>query len=161
MRTHSANTACNSRTKILLLIPHLGGGGAEHVISLLAQKLSWEKYQLHLALVTAANADAAVAPPWVTVHALNSGRARAGVLRTPTGVAASARRLILSGASEVSILTSLLCPLFPSKTRLLIRQNGTVSSALAFGNTPAYTRWLFRLLASPRRPHHLPVISHG
>src|SRR5208283_4859122 len=31
-------------------------------------------------------------------------------------------------------------------TRVLLRQNGTVSAALAFGGLPLYTRWLYRLL---------------
>jgi glycosyltransferase involved in cell wall biosynthesis len=54
--------------------------------------------------------------------------------------------VILSGAPEVSFLVILLRPLFPLKTRVLLRQNGTVSAALAFGGLPLYTRWLYRLL---------------
>ena len=39
------------RTRILLLLSHLGGGGAEHVMALLARGLSKEKYEVHLGLV--------------------------------------------------------------------------------------------------------------
>ena len=47
-------------------------------MSLLARGLSWEKYDIHLGLVTAANSGDGELPPWVTVHALDSKRARAG-----------------------------------------------------------------------------------
>jgi hypothetical protein len=41
-----------------LLIPHLGGGGAERVMELLARRLPAEKYELHLGLITQAETDA-------------------------------------------------------------------------------------------------------
>jgi len=47
---------------------------------------------------------------------------------------------------HLNFLVLLLRPFFPRPVRILIRQNGTVSSALAFGNTPQYTRLLFRSL---------------
>ena len=34
-----------------MLVPHLGGGGAEQVIALLARGFSREKYELHLGLI--------------------------------------------------------------------------------------------------------------
>jgi glycosyltransferase involved in cell wall biosynthesis len=40
----------------------------------------------------------------------------------------------------------LLRPLFPPGTAVVVRQNGTVSSALAYGGVPRYTRWCYRLL---------------
>ena len=65
------------RTRILLLIPHLGGGGAEQVMALLARGLSQEKYEVHLGLVQQADAAGDSLPPWVTLHALGAGgRAR-------------------------------------------------------------------------------------
>jgi hypothetical protein len=67
--------------KILLLIPHLGGGGAEQVTSLLARGLSPEKYELHLGLVTQADIAQSVMPSWVQVHALGAPRVRAGAVK--------------------------------------------------------------------------------
>jgi len=40
----------------------------------------------------------------------------------------------------------LLRPIFARKTRVLARQNGTISALLAFGGLPGYTRLLYRLL---------------
>jgi glycosyltransferase involved in cell wall biosynthesis len=54
--------------------------------------------------------------------------------------------LILSGIFHLNFLVLLLMPLLPRRTRILVRQNGTVSSALSFGGLPGYTRLLYRLL---------------
>jgi glycosyltransferase involved in cell wall biosynthesis len=47
---------------------------------------------------------------------------------------------------HLNFLVLLLRPFFPHNTRVLVRQNGTVSSALAFGELPSYTRLLYRVL---------------
>ncbi len=132
------------RAKILLLIPHLGGGGAEHVMALLARGLSQEKYEVHLGLVQQAEAAGGVLPPWVTLHALGAGRARAGAFPLLRLVWRLRPKVVLSGGLEISLLVLLLRPLFPP-TCVLVRQNGTVSSTLAFAETPRYARLLYRL----------------
>jgi glycosyltransferase involved in cell wall biosynthesis len=134
------------RLRILLLIPHLGGGGAEQVTALLARSLSPEKYELHLGLVTQADADAKDHPPWVTIHGLGAARVRAGALRLLRLVRHLKPDLILSGMAHLNFLVLLLRPFFPRGTRIVVRQNGTVSSALNFGGLPGYTRLLYRLL---------------
>jgi glycosyltransferase involved in cell wall biosynthesis len=134
------------RIRILLLIPRLGGGGAQQVMALLARGLSREKYEVHLGLVTQGDAAATSLPPEVTIHALGARRVRAGAFPLLRLVRRLRPSVILSGAPEVSFLVILLRPLFPLKTRVLLRQNGTVSAALAFGGLPLYTRWLYRLL---------------
>ena len=65
------------RSRILLLIPHLGGGGAEQVIALLARGLSREKYELHLGLITQIDPGPDAVPSWVHVHSLGATRVRA------------------------------------------------------------------------------------
>jgi glycosyltransferase involved in cell wall biosynthesis len=145
MHSPATNSAIQ-RTKILLLVPRLGDGGAEHVISLLARGVSRKKYETHLGIVSASHSGAASLPRWVTVHILNSKRARAGALPLLRLAWRVRPDVILSGASEVSFLTLLLRPLFPPRARVLIRQNGTVSCALTSGNVPPYTRWLYCLL---------------
>jgi glycosyltransferase involved in cell wall biosynthesis len=135
----------NPRPRILLLMPHLGGGGAERVMALLARGLSAEKYELHLALITQAEASGGV-PSWVHLHALRAPRVRAGAFRLLRLVRLLKPDLILSGIFHANFLALLLRPFFPARTRVLVRQNGTVSSALAFGGLPGYTRLLYRLL---------------
>ena len=64
------------RAKILLLMPHLGGGGAERVIELLARGLDPTRYEVHLGLLTAVLADGKTLQPTVTLHSLGAKRVR-------------------------------------------------------------------------------------
>jgi len=132
--------------RVLLLIPHLGGGGAEQVTSLLAQGLCPEKYELHLGLVTQSHIGPDDMPSWVQVHALGASRVRAGAIKLLLLVQGLKPDVILSGMFHLSFLVLLLRPFFPRGTIVLVRQNGTVSTALSFGNLPGYTRLLYRLL---------------
>ncbi|MGA2808515.1 MAG: glycosyltransferase [Terracidiphilus sp.] len=132
------------RPRVLLLIPHLGGGGAERVTALLARSLSREKYELHLGLITEARYPANGLPPSLTVHGLGSSRVRSGAFRLLQLVRRLKPDLILSGMFHLNFLVLLLRPFFPSRTRVLVRQNGTASSTL--GVLPVYTRFLYRFL---------------
>ena len=134
------------RPRVLLLIPYLGGGGAEKVFALLAQNLSRQKYELHLGLITQATVPANPFPPGITIHALGASRIRFAVFCLAGLVRRLKPRIILSGMFHLNFLVLLLRPFLPRPVRILIRQNGTVSSALAFGNTPGYNRLLYRLL---------------
>ncbi len=134
------------RPKVLLLIPHLGGGGAGQVTSLLARGLSRERYEVHVGLVTQGAAAPHGLPPWVIVHALGAARVRAGAFPLLRLVWRLKPMVILSGMAHLNFLVLLLRPLFPAGTVVLVRQNGTVSAALEFGDLPGYTRLLYRLL---------------
>jgi glycosyltransferase involved in cell wall biosynthesis len=134
------------RTRILLLTPSIGGGGAQHVMLLVARGLSREKFEVHLALMRAGDADGGTVPPGVMVPALGARRARAATLRLLLLVWRLRPDVILSSAPEISFLALLLRPFFPARTRVLVRQNGTVSAGLAHGGVPRYTRLLYRLL---------------
>jgi glycosyltransferase involved in cell wall biosynthesis len=143
----------NPRPRVLLLIPHLDGGGAERVTSLLAQSLSPEKYELHLGLITQAEPAAGGLPIWVHTHALGAPRVRAGAFRLLRLVRRVKPDLILSGMAHLNFLVLLLRPFYPRGTHILVRQNATVSSALDFDMLPGYTRLLYRLLY--RRAHRI------
>lgn len=134
------------RIRVLLLIPHLGGGGAEQVTALLARGLSHQKYDLHLGLATHSSCEAVPLPGWVQVHALEASRVRACSLPLLRLVRRVKPDVILSGMAHLNFLVLLLRPFFPSSTRVLVRQNGTVSSQLADGSLPPYTRLLYRHL---------------
>ncbi len=134
------------RPKLLLLIPHLGGGGAERVMALLARSLSTEKYELHLGLITQSETGEERLPPWVHLHALGASRVRTGAFGLLRLVRRVKPELILSGMAHLNFLVLLLRPAFPRGTRVLVRQNGTVSSILAFSGLPWYTRLFYRRL---------------
>jgi glycosyltransferase involved in cell wall biosynthesis len=130
--------------RVLLLIPHLGGGGAERVTALLAQGLPKEKYELHLGLVTQAATQFTL--PGVQVHAMGARRVRGGALHLLRLVRRLRPDLILSGMAHLNFLVLLLRPLFPRRTLVIVRQNSTASATLEFGGLPAYTRTFYRLL---------------
>jgi len=54
--------------------------------------------------------------------------------------------LILSGMAHLNFLVLLLRPLFPRKTRVVVRQNAMVSGDLDSGGVPGYTGLFYRLL---------------
>jgi glycosyltransferase involved in cell wall biosynthesis len=134
------------RTRVLLLIPHLGGGGAEKVFSHLAQRLSLQKYELHLCLTAQIDASADSTPPGVAVHLLRASRVRYASFRLLALVRRLKPQVILSGMFHLNFLILLLRPLFPRSTRVLVRQNGTLSASVAQDDLPIYTRLLYRLL---------------
>ncbi|MFZ2021947.1 MAG: glycosyltransferase [Terracidiphilus sp.] len=134
------------RTRILLLIPRLQAGGAEQVMTLVARGLSRKKYEVHLCEVTADGQRASSLPKWVTAHALGARRARLSAIPLLRLVWRIRPSVILSGAPEISFVVLLLRQFFPRGTRVLVRQNGTVSAALARGSLPRYTRLLYWLL---------------
>ena len=134
------------RVRILLLIPHLGGGGAEQVTALLARGLCREKYDVHLGLATQADADPKQLPPWVKLHAIGAHRVRTAALPLLRLVWRLKPDLIVSGMAHLNFLVLLLRPFFPPGTRVMVRQNATVSAILAFGGLPRYTRLLYRWL---------------
>lgn len=142
----SLEKALANRTRALLLIPRLNAGGAEQVMALVARGLSREKYEVHLGLVTAATASSGDVPEWVTMHALGAKRVRWAGIRLLRLVWRVKPAVILSGAAEISFLALLTRKFFPPQTKILVRQNGTVSAALEMGDVPRFTRVMYRWL---------------
>jgi glycosyltransferase involved in cell wall biosynthesis len=136
----------NHRPRVLLLIPHLGGGGAQQVTALLARSLSRSKYELHLGLVTQADAGPQPLPFWVHTHPLGARRVRTAAMRLLRLIRRVKPEVILSGMAHLNFLVLLLRPFLPKSTLVMVRQNGTASAALAFGDLPGFTRPLYRLL---------------
>lgn len=140
------STSSNGRARVLLLIPHLGGGGAERVAELLASHLSREKYDVHLGVVTQSPDHAGAQRFEISVHWLGARRVRAGALRLLRLIRELRPDVVLSGMAHLNFLVLGLRPFFPRTTRVLVRQNSTASAAIEFGGLPASTRTLYRHL---------------
>jgi glycosyltransferase involved in cell wall biosynthesis len=134
------------RRRVLLLIPHLGGGGAERVTALLACGLSPAKYEVHLGVMTRSAFPSPTFPAAVTVHQLGARRVRTAAIPLLHLVRRLRPEVILSGMAHLNFLVLLLRPLFPAQSRVVVRQNSTVSADLRLGRLPVYTRSLYRLL---------------
>jgi glycosyltransferase involved in cell wall biosynthesis len=127
----SSATPMQRRVKLLLLIPHLGGGGAERVIARLARHLDPQRFEVHLGLIVQDFPGAETLPETVQVHRFECKRVRwaaPALLRIARAVQPD---IILSGMAHLSFLILLLKPLLPRHTRVLVRQNTTASSAAA------------------------------
>jgi glycosyltransferase involved in cell wall biosynthesis len=117
------------RIRLLLLIPHLGGGGAERVAAMLALRLNPQQFDIHLALISEDGPGAEAPPPWVTVHRFGLQRVRQSWFRLVRLVRAQRPDVILSSMAHLNFLLLLLKPLLPRKTRILVRQNSTASAS--------------------------------
>ncbi len=131
------------RAKVLLLIPHLGGGGAEHITATLAQNLSPQKYEIHLGLATQSIPEQNGFPPWVTVHALGASRVRKSAWKLLHLVWRIRPAVILSGMAHLNLLVLMLRPLFRPRTHVLVRQNGALSATLSVSANPHLARRLY------------------
>ena len=118
------------RPRLLLLIPHLGGGGSERVIETLARSLSPTKYDVHLALIAPSQNHHRIDSLTATVHQLTATRVRHSAIRLLRLIWKLRPHLILSGIAHLNLLVLALKPLIPRKTRIMIRQNGALAETL-------------------------------
>lgn len=132
--------------KILLLVPHLGGGGAERVIALLACHLPDEKYDIELALVTRSALQEPPLKRSLTIHRIDAKHVRLAA----SGLVKLVRRvqpdLILSSMFHLNFLVLALRPLLPRGVRILTRQNGSASAMLRDLRYRSLTRALYQTL---------------
>jgi glycosyltransferase involved in cell wall biosynthesis len=140
-------------SRILLLIPRLAAGGAEQVMTLIARSLPRNRYEVHLGLITQKDAAPTAMPPWVAVHPLGARRTRAAAYKLLRLIWRIRPAVVFTSSPEISFLVLLLRPLFSRHTRVLVRQNSTVSAVLSGGIVPWYTQLLYRLLY--RRADHM------
>jgi glycosyltransferase involved in cell wall biosynthesis len=117
------------RIKLLLLIPHLGGGGAERVAAMLAQRLNPQQFDIHLVLISRDGPGAEAPLPWVKVHRFELKRVRQSWLRLIRLVRDERPDVILCGMAHLNFLLLLIKPLLPRKTRIIVRQNSTASAS--------------------------------
>jgi len=132
-----------AKIRVLLLIPHLGGGGAERVAGQLARHLDPKRFEVHLGLITADGPGSITPPESVQVHRLGVNRIRQapfGLLRLIWEVRP---QIVLSGMEHLNQLILVLKPFLPRDTRILIRQNTTASLAVRSRFARSLYRWLY------------------
>ena len=134
MRTH---------TRVLLLIPHLAGGGAAQVTRILAEQLNPDRFEVHLGVVTGDGAMAGSLSAHIAVHFLGGQRVREGLPAIWRLVRGIRPDVILSGMAHLNLAVLLLRPLIPRSTRILVRQNGEPGERDAGRLTPALYRLLY------------------
>lgn len=137
-----------ARPRLLLLMPHLGGGGAERVIQILANSLNPLRHDIHLGLL--ASSQSPLTPgallPHVTVHAFPHRRIRHALPDLIRLVWRIRPDVLLSGIAHLNFMVLGARPFLPRSTRILIRQNGTITSILHHASYPRMLRMLYRSL---------------
>lgn len=128
------------RARVLLLIPHLGIGGAQRVTATIARNLDPLVYEAHLALLTQSTFPEGELPEKVQIHCLGAKRARYATLDLIALVCELRPRLIFIGMAHLAPLIPLLRMMLPRQTRIIIRQNGTLASMLAGIRPPSLSR---------------------
>ena len=123
--------ASDPRSRVLLLIPHLGIGGAQHVVSTLARHLNVDKYEVHLALITESDSTCPKLPSSVTLHCLGAKRTRYATFRLLRLIWRVRPDVILIGMAHLAPPLLLPRKFLPRGTRIFVRQNGALSATLA------------------------------
>jgi len=113
----------------MLLIPHLGGGGAERVTTLLTRHLDRTRFEIDLIIFTKDKSGAQPPPVWVRVTRFETRRVRHALPHLIRVIHTRQPDVILSGMAHLNFLVLLLKPLLPRRTAILARQNTTASSA--------------------------------
>ena len=134
--------------RVLLAIPSYRCGGAERVITTLARRISRERFDVHLVVVQDEGPLSDSLPSDVTRHALRCQRvSQAGIplLRLVRNLQPD---VVLTAASHLNALAGMLRPLFPKRTRLIIRETGVLATSLAAWRAG---RWLQPLLGAAYR----------
>ena len=134
-------------TRVLFVIPSLRLGGAERVVTLLANHLPRERFEVHVALVDAVGEFLSELAPDVQVHDLRAGRVRRAVVP----LARLARRLrpdvIVPNLGYLNLALLATRAALPRGTRVVPVEHTTLSGEVAeqplpWLRGPAY-RWLY------------------
>lgn len=118
------------KPRLLLLIPHLGGGGAERVVETLARFLDPLKYEVHLALIAPSQNQSRIAGFTATVHQLSAIRVRHSAIQLLRLIWRLRPHLILSGLAHLNLLVLALKPFIPRSIRIIVRHNGALAETL-------------------------------
>jgi glycosyltransferase involved in cell wall biosynthesis len=134
------------RKKILFVIPSMRGGGEERIAVYLVNHVDRQHYEPILAL-------GAVEGPYledvhddVVIHKLGANRTRGAVSAILRAVW-SLRPDVVVSFLGFNLATALICPLFPSGTRVILRQGSTATAYLSEVEQNSVLRaTLYRLL---------------
>ena len=123
----------SSKTKINItfILPTLVAGGAERVISFLAQNLDTEKFNTTL-LITGHKKDAVYTVKNINVEFLEKKRVFNAVFQLFTYLRTHKPDVVLSSIGHLNTVMGLMSPCFP-KTKFMVREASVVSAMNGVG----------------------------
>ncbi|HEV2382124.1 MAG TPA: glycosyltransferase [Terriglobia bacterium] len=133
--------------KVLLLLPSLGGGGAERVMVTLAARLDRSRFTPHIAVLERKGPYLDSLPADVPLHDLAAQRVRSAILPVIRLVWKLRPAVVLSNISHLNLMLLASKPLWPRGVRLWVRETIVVSAWMAAEVTnPRVMGWLYRRL---------------
>ncbi len=134
--------------RVLLTIPSFGGGGAERVITTLARRLNRNRFEVHLAVVNNIGPLGENLPADIARHSLDRKRVSQAAIPLLRLVRKLQPDVLLTASPHLNMLAGMLSPLFPRRTRLVLRETSVLARSLAAWGTG---RLLLPLLAAAYR----------
>jgi len=131
------------RTRVLLLIPSLVGGGAERFFCILSQYLDRSRFEPHLALFSVRGEYLPDIPKDVGIHDLGCSRARYAIPSIARLVRKLRPQTVLSTLASSNLALMLAKPLLPRGTKLLLSEDCHTSSFLKEGLITQPRVWAF------------------
>jgi glycosyltransferase involved in cell wall biosynthesis len=133
------------RHKVLLLIPTLGGGGAERFFTLLLRYLDRNLFEIHLALLQVHGEYLQDVPADVVVHDLNASRARYSLPGLVRLIWKLRPRAVLSTLPQANVALTFSRPFLPRDIKLFIAEAALTSAEMKEDLPhPRLWTWLYR-----------------
>ena len=130
------DTACAKiPIRVLLAIPSFGGGGAERVMTTVARRLPRERFEVHLVVVKNIGPLGENLPADLTCHSLDRNRVSQAAIPLLRLVRRLQPDVLLTAAPHLNALAGMLRPLFPRRTRLILRETSVLARSLAAWGT--------------------------
>lgn len=122
-----------TKSKILIVLPTLSAGGAERVLSFVADNLNTSNFIVKLVIV-GHKKDAVYTTKNIPTLFLDKDRVRHGVLPIIKLIFKEKPAIVLSSIGHLNTIIALLSPFFP-KTKFIIREASVISTMAKHSNT--------------------------
>lgn len=116
----------NTKTKVAFILPTFVAGGAERVMSFVAQNIDATKFDSSL-VITSRKKDAAYSVEGINIEFLEKKRVFNAVFKLFKFLAIRKPDVVLSSIGHLNTVLGLMAPLFP-KTKFIIREASVVSA---------------------------------
>ena len=130
LRSSDHDARAQAPLRVLLAIPSYRGGGAERVVTTLARRLTRKHFEVHLVVVQNDGSLGQTVPEDVARHSLDCRRVSQAAWPLLRLVRNLQPDVMLTAASHLNALAGMLRPLFPRRTRLIIRETGVLATSL-------------------------------
>jgi glycosyltransferase involved in cell wall biosynthesis len=134
-----------SKTRLMLLIPTLSGGGAERVVVTLLRHLDRDRFDLSLAVVDTRNATFRdQVPADVEFIDLGCRRVRQALPKIVRLLWGRRPDVVMSTLGHLNLALAIVRPLLPHGTRYIARETIVVSQGIVEHSRPRLWRWAYR-----------------